>query len=145
MIMETFHTLCPEVGSREYWSVELPRRRGSLPAGEYGFVELYCNDPGCACRNVHLNVIGGKPARHLATINFSLDPDGFQDLRLERSFLDPLNVQSEHSSVLLEVFRDHLLPTPEFLARLERHLALAKACAGRRRPRERRPRYQRQP
>lgn len=143
MIMETFHTLCPEVGAGDYFSVELLHRRGNLPAGEYGFVELYCSDPGCACRNVHLNVIGGKPPRQLATINFSLDPDGFRDLGLEQSFLDPLCVQSEHSRVLLEVFRERLLPTAEFLARLERHLAMAKADAGRRRPQERRPLYPR--
>ncbi len=128
MLMTAFHALFPDIGGSEYRVVELPRVMRGLPPGAYGFVELYCTDAACGCRNLHLNVEGGDPPAHLATINFSLDPEGFADLGLDQCFLDPINVQSRFSQALLDLFREILMGDAVYLERLERHMAMAKTA-----------------
>jgi hypothetical protein len=47
------HNYFPELAGRETRSVTVPP--GSplgLPPGEYGFLETYCDEPGCDCRRV---------------------------------------------------------------------------------------------
>ena len=51
-LMERF----PEVGARETRLVTVPQRQ-DLPDWEYGFVELYCDEPDCDCRRVMINVL----------------------------------------------------------------------------------------
>ena len=53
-----FEQYFPEVGAREIRTLTVPPGDPlGLPAGEYGFLELYCNDPGCDCRRVLFCVI----------------------------------------------------------------------------------------
>jgi hypothetical protein len=56
MPMIPFMERFPEVGARETRSVRVPQRQ-DLPEGEYGFVELYCDEPGCDCRRVMIDVL----------------------------------------------------------------------------------------
>src|SRR2546428_12515041 len=56
MPMIPFMERFPELGARETRSVTVPQRQ-DLPEGEYGFVELYCNQPGCDCRRVMIDVL----------------------------------------------------------------------------------------
>ena len=56
MPMIPFMERFPEVGARETRSVTVPPRQ-DLPEGEYGFVELYCDEPACDCRRVILDVL----------------------------------------------------------------------------------------
>ena len=96
----------------------------TLPVDQYVFYELYCVKPGCDCRNVILNVTG-RAGGHLATINHSLDPDGFKDIDMPQTFLDPINKQSRYSEALLELFHEIVLDEV-YHQRLEQHLALIK-------------------
>src|SRR5450759_1639168 len=45
-----------ELGARETRSVGI-RYVENLADGEYGFFELYCNEPGCDCRRVTIDVL----------------------------------------------------------------------------------------
>ena len=122
-----YHEIVTLPGGPGYRSVELLYPQNGLPAGEYGFVEYYCTDSRCDCRNLHLNVYGGEPLSHLATINVSLDPGGFADLGVEEQyFLDPFNPQSEYSPALLELFRENLLADEAYMGRLEERVHIAK-------------------
>ena len=96
----------------------------TLPADQYIFYELYCVKSGCDCRNVILNVTG-RTGGHLATINHSLDPDGFSDIGIPQTFLDPINKQSRYSEALLELFHEIVLDEV-YHQRLEQHLSLMK-------------------
>ena len=127
MAMELFHRMFPEIGTDEYRSVTVSDPRGGLPVGEYGFAEAYCTDPGCDCRNLLLDVVGGTPPRWLATLNYALDPGGFKEIDEEgQVMLDILNPQSELSPKILELFQQTLARDPVFLERVERHLAMVK-------------------
>lgn len=45
--------------------------RESLPAGEYGLLEFYCDERGCDCRRVILHVLRSDTGRQVwASINF---------------------------------------------------------------------------
>ena len=108
-----------------------------LPAGEYAFVEFYCEDLACDCRRVFLQVI----ARHrqdevLASINYGWEKESFYRKRIPwdanaprqivRGSLDPLNEQSEFAEELLELFQRHVLDEP-YRLRLRRHSQLFRA------------------
>jgi hypothetical protein len=63
--MIAFHSVLPEIAQREVRCVHLQDMPGvppgsALAAGEYAFVEFYCEDIECDCRRVFLQVI----ARH---------------------------------------------------------------------------------
>ena len=131
MSMEVFHNLFPEIGGREYRVITL-FQPDEVPPGNYGFVEAYCTESGCDCRNVLLNVVTDDPPRHLATINYSLDPGGFKAIGMPDAFLDSFNVQTEYSQGLLKLFQRYLLHDSVFLGRLERHLQMVKSLVNKR-------------
>ena len=141
--MEAFHMKCPEVGFSEYRSMAVPAG-GELPAGHYGFMELYCNAPKCDCRRVTISVVApGIARRPLATISYGWEtpafyrkwmhdsPDGDE---MAGASLDLLGPQSEYSVTLKEYFEE-VIATDEYVERLKRHYDLFKqAIVARRRP-----------
>ena len=56
MPMIPFMERFPELGVRETRSVTATCQQ-DLPDGEYGFLELYCDEPGCDCRRVMIDVL----------------------------------------------------------------------------------------
>jgi hypothetical protein len=130
MPMIPFMERFPELGARETRSVTVPQQQ-DLPEGEYGFVELYCDEPGCDCRRVVIDVLRSETgwSKVWATISYgweSLDfyrKWGMSDsdpIQIKGPYLDPLNPQTKYSSALLNLFR-FLLQSPEYVARLQRH------------------------
>ena len=68
MPMVPFFTRFPEIAERETRSVFLKNHEG-LPDGEYAFLEHYCDEPGCDCERVIVNVVTPKrPTEPLAII-----------------------------------------------------------------------------
>jgi hypothetical protein len=130
MPMDPFHLLVPEIGGSEYRRVIVPPGK-TIPPGEYGFVEAYCTEKGCNCRNVLLNVQSHRPPHHEATINFAIDPKEFDREKLPRAFLDPLNPQGPHADEILRLFQEVLLADEAYVARLARHRALVKEVVNR--------------
>jgi hypothetical protein len=73
-----------------------------IPADEYGFDELYCDQRNCDCRRVIINVLARYARRHVATINHAFEPPAKDALVPEQTFLDPLNRQSQWAPALLD-------------------------------------------
>jgi hypothetical protein len=130
MPMIPFMERFPEVGARETRSVTVPPRQ-DLPEGEYGFVELYCDEPGCDCRRVMIDVLRPETgwSKIWATISYgweSLDfyrkwsGGGSDPIQSKGPYLDLLNPQTKYSPALLNLFR-FLLQSPDYVARLQRH------------------------
>jgi hypothetical protein len=124
-LMERF----PEVGARETRSVTVPPHQ-DLPEGEYGFVELYCDQPGCDCRRVMIDVLRPETgwSKVWATISYGWESLDFyrhwgggdtDPVQIKGPYLDPLNPQTKYSSALLNLFR-FLLQSPEYVARIQR-------------------------
>lgn len=72
--MTPFMKRFPEVGARETRSVTIAKRL-DLRDGEYGFVELYCDEPGCDCRRVTIDVLRPETgwSKIWATISYGWD------------------------------------------------------------------------
>ena len=69
--MAPFFSRFPELAARETRTIRLLEPHAALPAGEYGFLELYCNEPTCDCRRVLFQVCRADlPNKVLATINY---------------------------------------------------------------------------
>lgn len=94
-----------------------------LPDDEYGFIELYCTDPGCDCMRVMINVIATTAREHLATINYGFNPKD----KMPGPFLDPLNKQSNYSGIFLSLF-EQFIKDPEYVSRLKKHYKQAKTA-----------------
>ena len=63
MAYRLFHELFPAVAEQETRTLTiLPGARSDLPAGDYGFLEMFCDEPGCDCRRVFFSVVSS--ARH---------------------------------------------------------------------------------
>jgi hypothetical protein len=120
----------PDLGRRETRSL-LVEPGQHLPGGEYGFIEFYCDEPGCDCRRVVINVM--KPetgwGRSWAIINYGWESADFyrkwshfecDPAEMRGPILDPFNPQSKYAEILLQLFRD-ILESPGYVERLKRH------------------------
>jgi hypothetical protein len=135
--MAPFFSRFPELAANETRTLKLLEPHAGLPVGEYGFLELYCNEPTCDCRRVLFQVRrADRPNEVLATINYGWESENFyaQWLHGDRegareiasASLDPLNPESKLSPVLLEVFRAIMLQDRAYIDRLRRHYRMFK-------------------
>ncbi len=105
-----------------------------MPAGEYGFVELYCNEIDCDCRRVLIQVLSPSTGdRPWATISYGWESPDFyhewgRDSLEERAgvYLDPINPQTKYSGKLLELFNYNVDNDQTYVERLKRHYAMFK-------------------
>jgi hypothetical protein len=130
----------PELGMKETRTVAT-RNSESVPDGEYAFVELYCNEPGCDCRRVFVQVLRGDTgwSRIWATINY-----GWEDLDFYRRWghgsfpeadlpelkgpsLAAMAPQSKYADFFLGMFRS-LLAGPGYAQRLQKHYEMFRAA-----------------
>ncbi|MFO7631296.1 MAG: hypothetical protein R6W76_02095 [Caldilinea sp.] len=106
-----------------------------LPDGEYGFMELYCDDPQCDCQRVLINVVSNtvRPPV-LAVINYGWRTPAFYARwstspelgdKMSGAALDPLNAQSQYAEPLLRLF-EQIVKDPAYVQRLQRHYAMFK-------------------
>ncbi len=112
--------------------------RDDLPDGEYGFVELYCNEAGCDCRRVIISVVTPTTdSKVWATLNYGRENLEFYERWLgdkenavdcKGPSLDPINPQTKYSPVLLGLF-EQLLTDEKYVERLKRHYELFKRPA----------------
>jgi hypothetical protein len=135
--MTPFMARFPELAAHETRSVTVTDR-DDLPDGEYGFIELYCDEPACDCRRVMVVVLrpetGGK---FWAAINYGWESVEFYQKwagapASDRSpwqgpVLDPLTEQSAYAPALLELFK-FLLQSPGYGQRLQKHSQLFRAA-----------------
>ena len=139
--MAPFFSRFPELAARETRTIKLLEPHAALPAGEYGFLELYCNEPTCDCRRVLFQVCrADRPNKVLATINYGWESEDFyakwlhgdreSARELASADLDPLNTQSKLSPALLELFRQILLQDRAYIDRLRRHYHMFKRAQG---------------
>jgi hypothetical protein len=103
----------------------------TLPPGNYGFMEFYCDEDDCDCRRVILQVHREDiPEKVWATINY-----GWESAEYYRNWLgggelarglasvclEPFGSQSEFAEELLDYFVKYLLTNEAYVSRLKRH------------------------
>jgi hypothetical protein len=139
MSMEPFYTKFPKLAAKEMRTAFLQNYPG-LPDGAFGFVESYCDEDGCDCRRVMIDVLTPETKdKAWATIGF-----GWESVEYYRKWvgcsmseakehkgpiLDPLNPQTEYAPALLRLFQD-VVRDREYVERLKRHYRLFKSKPG---------------
>lgn len=147
-----FHERFPEIGERETRCLMvLPRSDAELPAGEYAFLDMYCDEVGCDCRRVFLFVLAQHLPGPQAVIAW-----GWEDLSFYRDWFKygddddarllkapALNLgspETEHSPKLLDLASEMLLSDPDYVERIKRHYQMFREdVEGRSRPRRKSP------
>lgn len=124
-----------ELGARETRSVTVTGQP-DLPDGDYGFLELYCNEPGCDCRRVTISVLRPETgwSKVWATISYGWESVDFYEkwggrhsdpVEMQGPCLDTFNPQTQYSPALLKVFRV-LLQSPDYVERFKRHYRMVR-------------------
>jgi hypothetical protein len=133
-----FYELCPTVAKEETRTIILLAPKMGIPAGEYGFVEMYCNEENCDCRRVFFTVMSSVRQDVEAVIAWGWEDEayykrwlGMNDPEMAVEMRGPcLNLGSPQSKIapaLLELARTHLLADPAYVDRIKRHYALFRA------------------
>ena len=116
-----------------------------LPDGDYGFLELYCDDPQCDCQRVLINVMSNATEPPLlAVINYGWQPPAFYAKwssspelagQMAGAALDPLNPQSQYAGALLRLF-EQVIEDHAYVERLQRHYRMFKQKLFEQQPRQ---------
>ncbi len=133
MPFRLFHDYFPEIAERETRSITvLPHSNMGLPAGSYGFLEMFCDESECDCRRVFLMVMASFRTDVQAVIawgwediQFYVDWIKYGDPKdakyLQGPILNVGSAETELSETLLELARNVLLKNPDYVQRIKRH------------------------
>jgi hypothetical protein len=136
MPMVPFHEFYEDVSRKETRFIIAPHGDGPLPEGEYGLFESYCNEPGCDCRRVFINVM--SRSGHVATIGFGWEdvefyrkwmhqPDGDEMTdALAGAQLEPMQRQSRWADAALKLVTENVLSDHEYVERVRRHYRMVR-------------------
>lgn len=110
------------------------RGQPDLPDGEYGFLELYCDEVNCDCRRVLIQVVSPTTRSVWATLNYGWESQAFyerwfHDRELARHAqgvtIEPFGEQTAYAPALRRLF-EFVLGDPAYVERLKRHYAMFK-------------------
>lgn len=136
MQFRPFHELFPDVAARETRSVRVfPNSGLGLPAGEYGFLEMYCDERGCDCRRVFFYVVSELGKSVEAVVAWGWETKAFyrewlkygdeKDVAdLQGPILNLFSPQSKLAPAILNLVRDVLLKDASYVERIKRHYAM---------------------
>jgi hypothetical protein len=135
MPYEPFHERFPEIAEKETRTL-IAFNDPDLPAGEYGLTEAYCNETGCDCQRVFLNVVDWRTGQVLAVIAYGWeskryyaewfgknDPGIIKEL--QGPVLNSASRQSNLAPVLLQKVK-YVLKDKNYVNRLKRHYKIFK-------------------
>jgi hypothetical protein len=128
-----FHSRFPEVAERETRSISVFANSDvGLPAGNYGFLEMFCDEPGCDCRRVFFYVVSSLRKDVEAVIAWGWESRAFYARWMKEN--DPLvldalkgpalNLSSSQTRLalaLLNVVADVLLQDSAYVERVKTH------------------------
>jgi hypothetical protein len=128
-----------KIAERETRNVKIiSENQYGLPIGEYGFLEFFCDEPGCDCRRVFLYIVSSRRKDVEAVIAYGWESRGFyakwmrssdkRDLdELQGPILNLLSPQSKIAPALLNLFKDALLRDRAYIDRIKEHYRIFRA------------------
>jgi hypothetical protein len=148
MSFELFHARFGELAERETRSITISGANSwDLPAGSYGFLDMYCDEPGCDCRRAMLFVtcsVRPPSKQPAAVIGFGWEAADFyrrwfgsrmttsEDVaEMMGPSLNRGSPQSDLVPALLRLFQQVVLPSEGYLEGLRRHYAMFRSSVDR--------------
>ncbi|RJP49509.1 MAG: hypothetical protein C4557_11205 [Anaerolineaceae bacterium] len=128
----SFHHYFQEIAKGETRTITIMREDDIVPKGSYGLLEMYCDDPGCDCRRVFLEVHDWEREKDVAFIAYGWeskvfyrnwfrgdDPEIIRDL--QGPVLNDASPQSKYAPAFLKLVKDVVLSDQAYIERLKRH------------------------
>ncbi|MBI4652052.1 hypothetical protein HY745_12400 [Candidatus Desantisbacteria bacterium] len=126
-----FHEYFKEIAKNETRSFTV-FDNSKLPVGNYGLLEMYCDEPGCDCRRVFLSVISSVTQQVEAVICFGWESREFyvkwardDDPHIINELKGPaLNLCSPQSNIapaILDIVKNNVLCDQSYIKRLQTH------------------------
>jgi len=126
-----FHEYFQEIAKRETRSFTV-FDNSELPAGNYGLLEMYCDEHSCDCRRVFLSVISSVTQQIEAVIAFGWeshkfyakwlgDEDSYIISELKGPVLNLSSPQSKISPAILNIVKNNILQDQPYIKRLQTH------------------------
>jgi hypothetical protein len=127
---------------RIFCSVCVTKNKYGLPQGDYGLIEMYCNDEGCDCRRVFLNVMMSLTKKSGAYVAYGWESMSYyaewflfervdvsklrgDDLesviRLKGPCLNMCSPKSQYAPAILKMVSKYLHDDIAYVDRLKRH------------------------
>jgi len=132
-----FHDLFPELAEKETRVITVLKGSPDLPRGQYALIELFCEDPGCDCRRVFLDVHHDRSRGSVAVIAY-----GWEDLAFYRKWmlddaadtlvalkgpvLNDASPQSRYARSVLGLVERTVLRDEMYIERIKRHYSMFK-------------------
>lgn len=138
MVHELFSMHFPKIAERETSGIKvLPDNDDGLPIGHYFFMENYCTDQDCDCRNVYVTVFDGLTGKVHATIGYGWESYEFYKKWMREDNEDVINMfkgpalplygqQSPYAEHWLKIFKDIVEGDPVYQQRLISHYQIMK-------------------
>ena len=110
----------------------------NIPEGNYGFVEYFCNEPDCDCRNVMIHVMTVEPHVKLwAVLRYGWEPKEFYldwmgdenefTENMPGAFIDPAHSPNDLAAQeFLSVFTHMIENDKKYAKRIETHYQMYK-------------------
>ncbi len=131
-----FYEYFPEIAKNETRSITVMEKSNTgLPAGEYGFLELYCNERKCDCRRVFFYVVTPSRTQPLAVIAYGWEnpefyarwmrddsPEVIEELK--GPSLNMASPQSNLAPAILNLVKEVLLKDKSYIDRIKSHYAM---------------------
>lgn len=136
MPYQLFHDLFPEIAERETRTITVPHDSNLLvPAGEYAFAEMFCNEPHCDCRRVFFYVMSSLQKDLETVVAWGWEAPDFyarwmrdDDPTVVAELKGPsLNLGSPHTvraPGILDMVESILLRDDAYVQRIKGHYAL---------------------
>ncbi len=132
-----FYQFYPELAQRETRCVTLLEPDFGLPAGQYGMMEMYCDEPGCDCRRVFFTVISRQYRDPLAIVAYGWESlefyarwAKFGGPKMAKELQGPIlnfgSPQSRLAPAVLTMIKELLLQDPAYIERLKRHYSMVR-------------------
>jgi hypothetical protein len=132
--MMPFHACFPDVAEAETRTI-YAMNVDTVPRGQYGFIEFYCEELDCDCRRILFQVFEADRGKIVATIGWGWESAEFYDKsghddgeESKGPFLEPFGEQSEHAEAILQLCKDQLLTDQEYVERLKKHYWMFKGA-----------------
>ena len=132
----------PDLSDKETRCITIMEDAYGVPKGEYGLVELYCDDLNCDCRRVFIEVLSRELKESIATIAYGWEDKKFyakwygaaKDDELYNSMvsdlkgpiLNSMSKQSKYAPAMLKIVNELAFKDVEYVNRLKRHYKLFK-------------------
>ncbi len=145
MPYESFYARFPEIAEKETRTITVINHEG-IPKGNYGLIEMYCNEPACDCRRVFFDVYDWKRGTSMAIIAYGWESEKFytrwlgdNDPRMIHDLQGPVlnfgSPQSKYAPAFLALI-EGVLKDSRYVSRLKRHYRIFKDAVNRRKPQE---------